>query len=340
MIDGERPRLDARHVVLGSLVPLIVAIFVVTVIGRVAGFARLTDTLRAGNTRWLMVCAVGQLMVFVGWAGAFRAAVEFERGHRVSAALSIRIALAGFACTQLIAAGGVAGLGFVYWVLRQLGLARRDAAVRLIGLNTAVYLVLGLGGLIAALVAFVMGDAPLGMTVPWIVGIPLVLTAARWFTQRQRVERWATLRGSLARRGLALGVAAAWWVRRVLGSREGHPVLAWSVCYWVGDIASLWGALNAFGTVSIVALPIAYTTGYLAQSVPIPFVATGGADAATTLALHTVGVPLDVALVSVMAHRVFAFWVPIVPGLVIAAKFVQSGKASTLQPPRATTDDQ
>jgi uncharacterized membrane protein YbhN (UPF0104 family) len=327
MIEGDRPRLDATRIALGSLVALIVAILVIATIGRVAGFARLTDVVSEGDTRWLMICVLGQLIVFAGWAGAFRVAVEFEDGHHVGTGLSIRIALAGFACTQLIAAGGVAGLGFIYWVLRRLGLSKRDAAVRVIGLNTAVYLVLGLLGLCAAIVACVMGEAPLGITVPWIVGIPLILMAAMWFTQRQRVERWATPHGGLLRRGLALGVAAAWWVRRAVGSREGRPVLAWSAWYWVGDIASLWGALHAFGTVSIVALPIAYTTGYLAQCVPVPFIATGGADAATTFALHAVGVPLDVALVSVMAHRVFAFWIPIVPGFVMAAKFARSGDA-------------
>ena len=28
------------------------------------------------------------------------------------------------------------------------------------------------------------------MTVPWLVGLPIVLLAARWFTAPSRVERW------------------------------------------------------------------------------------------------------------------------------------------------------
>ena len=56
-------------------------------------------------------------------------------------------------------------------------------------------------------------------------------------------------------------------------------------------------------------------TGYLAQSVPIPLIATGGVDAATTFTLAAVGVPIEVALLGVVAHRVFAFWLPVVPGL-------------------------
>ena len=102
----------------------------------------------------------------------------------------------------------------------------------------------------------------------------------------------------------------------------------WAFLYWAGDIASLWAALWAFGGhPGIVALTLVYTTGYLAQSVPIPFVATGGMDAATTFALTAVGVPLEIALVGVIAHRVFAFWIPLVPGLVCAALLPRTGNA-------------
>jgi uncharacterized membrane protein YbhN (UPF0104 family) len=50
-------------------------------------------------------------------------------------------------------------------------------------------------------------------------------------------------------------------------------------------------------------------------------------DAATTFALTAVGVPLEVALVAVVAHRVFAFWIPLVPGLVCAAWLRSTGVA-------------
>ena len=60
---------------------------------------------------------------------------------------------------------------------------------------------------------------------------------------------------------------------------------------------------------------------------PIPFVATGGMDAATTFALTAVGVPLEIALVGVIAHRVFAFWIPLVPGLVFAVLLPRTGNA-------------
>jgi uncharacterized membrane protein YbhN (UPF0104 family) len=322
------PHLQPLRIVIGLLLALVVAAIVIGAIGRAAGFSKLTDTLREANGWWLIVCAVGQAIVFAGYTGAFRRAVAFEGGPRIPTGLSLRVVLASFALSQLIAAGGAAGLAVTYWALRRLALARRDAAVRLIGLSTAVYFVFGLIGWTAALLALLTRSAPLGMTVPWLVGIPVLVLAALWFTAPGRVERWSTPTGGWIRQALSTGVAAAWWVRRAAASPEGRTVSGWAVCYWLGDVTSLWGALRAFGgDPGLIPLVLVYATGYLAQSVPIPFIATGGMDAATTFALTAVGVPLEVALLAVVAHRVFAFWIPVIPGLVLAALLPSTGHA-------------
>jgi uncharacterized membrane protein YbhN (UPF0104 family) len=301
---------------------------VVLSIGRLAGFAKLTDTLHDGDIGWLALCAVGQVVVFAGYTGAFRHAVAFEGGPAVSTALALRVVLASFGLSQLIAAGGVAGLAVTFWALRRLRFPRPEATVRLIGLATSVYLVFGLIGFAAALLSLVIDAAPLGMTLPWLFGIPILVGAALWFTDAQRVARWAAPHGGILHRALATGVGAAWWVRRATRSRQDRPLFRWAAAYWAGDIASLWAALHAFGgDPGIIAVTLVYATGYLAQSIPIPFVATGGMDAATTFALTAVGVPLEVALVAVVAHRVFAFWIPLVPGLICAAWLRSTGVA-------------
>ena len=325
---GPEPAVAWRRVVLGGTLALLVAAGVVLVIGKAAGFAALEATLRAGDPVWLLVCAAGQLLVFAGYGGVYRRAVEFEAGPRIGWGLSLRVVMASFGLTQLVAAGGAAALAVTYWALRRLGFGTRDAGVRLIGLNTLVYLVFGIGGLAAAIAALVTATAPLAMTLPWIVAIPAMLVAARWFTAPRRVERWVAPANSWFLRALALGVGGAWWVRRAVGSPEaGLPLLSWAALYWLGDVASLWGALHAFGAEpGLAALLLAYTTGYAAQITPLPFVATGGVDAATTFALTAVGVPLEQALVGVVAHRVFAFWLPLVPGLTLAALLPRTGR--------------
>ena len=86
----------------------------------------------------------------------------------------------------------------------------------------------GLIGWAAALSSLVRTRAPLGMTVPWLISIPVVLLAARWFTDARRVGRWAAPGGGVLRPALATGVGAAWWVRRVPATGAGRPVLGWA----------------------------------------------------------------------------------------------------------------
>lgn len=317
-----------RRAVLGAALALVVASGVVALIGNAAGFGDVRETLEAGQPTWLAAPFAGQLLVFAAYARVYRAAVAVEGGPAVATPLALRVVLGSFALTQLVAAGGAAGLAAGYWALRKLGFDRRDAVVRVIGLNTMVYLVFGVVGWTAALLALVAGEAPAALALPWLVLVPLLLLAAWWFTDEPRVRGWAAPRGGWARRGLGVGVSAAWWVRRALPTAEGRTMAAAAAVYWLADAASLWAGLRVFGEdVPPAALVLAYTTGYVAQLTPLPFVATGGVDAATTFALTAVGVPLEPALLGVVAHRLFAFWLPVLPGLVLAAFLPATGRA-------------
>lgn len=317
-----------RHVVLGIAGAVLVGALVVTGIGRLAGFSDVRGALDGADFRWLAVCAVGQAAVFTGYATALNQAIRSEGGPRLPAGLSVRLVFASFAATQVLAFGGAGGLAVTYWALRRLGMGRDAAAVRMIGLQTAVYLVFGALGFAAGVWVLVLGGAPLGMSVPWIAGFSLAVLAARWFTAEARVRRWTEHVDRWWRRALATGIGAAWWVRRSLTQREGRPMFAGIALYWAGDIASLWAALRAFGArPALGVIVIAYVTGRLVQSLPIPLIATGGVDAATTFLLNGLGVPLEVALVSVVAHRIFAFWLPVVPGSVFALLLPRTGRA-------------
>lgn len=301
----------------GVLASILATVVVVTALGRVAGFAEVRATLGAAEPQWLALCAIGQLGVFAGYAGALRRTVDSAGEVVLGVGASIRLVLASFAATQVFAFGGVAGLAVLYWALRRLGRDRRRATVELIGLNTAVYLVFGLIAWTAAAIALVRASAPAAMALPWIVGMPVVLALARWFTSPIRIDRWTTAERIGWRRLLGIGVAAAGWTRA--RTADQRSLFAWALLYWVGDVLSLTAALRAFGAgPPMAAVVVAYATGYAAQWLPIPLIATAGVDAATAATLHVVGVPLDVALLAVVAHRVFAFWLPVIPGAVFA----------------------
>jgi glycosyltransferase 2 family protein len=84
--------------------------------------------------------------------------------------------------------------------------------------------------------------------------------------------------------------------------------------YWLGDMATLYAGLRAFGVhTSAAQIALAYTTGYVANLLPLPTGGVGGVDAAMTYALHVLGVPLDSALAGVIAYRFFGFWLPTIP---------------------------
>ena len=312
---------------------LTVTTVLVAAIGRLAGFTELRDTLSGATWGWLGLCALGQIGVFIGYAGAFRSAVAdspSDRGggrarEQPGVWYSLKVALAGFGLTQLIAAGGAAGMAFTFWVLRQLGFSKHNAMVELIALNTAVYFVFGVLGMLGGLAGILDASAPPGMALGWVAGFLVVVALALGFTQHSRGAGTAEAEGAgRLRRALAVGVSAAARVRRATRTADGHKLLAWSLLYWIGDLVSLWAALRAFGvTVSPAAIVGAYTTGYLAQSIPIPLIATGGVDAATTFTLTAVGVPIEVALLGVVAHRVFAFWLPVIPGMWSATSLVR-----------------
>jgi uncharacterized membrane protein YbhN (UPF0104 family) len=321
------PRLSVRRALAGIGLAALVGVVVVAGIGRLAGFEDLRRTVREGNHAWLALCAAAQVLVFGGYAGVYRHAVRFPHGPRISIGLSLRVVLASFALTQVVAAAGIGGLAVNYWALRRLRFGRRESAVRVIGLNTFVYLVFALIGWTAALLALITSAAPPAMTIPWLVAIPIVLAAAAWFTAPSRVRHWTAPGGTWLRQALAVGVGAAWWVRRSLGAPGATRTTTSAACYWLGATLSLWAALRAFGSdASVVAILVAFATGYAAQMIPVPLIATGGIDAATTFALHAVGVSLEVALVAVVANRVFSFWLPLWPSLVFTALLPQTGR--------------
>lgn len=340
-------QLRPLQLVIGLIIALVVGAALISGIGHLVGFADLRRAVSGADYRWLAVCFVGQVAVFTGYAATLRHAFASEDGVPLPPVWSFRLVLASFAATQVFTFGGIGGLAILYWAFRRVGHGREQAAIRLIGLNAAVYLVFGAIGWSAAAWALLTSEAPLSLTLPWLIAFPAVMMAARWFTAPARVARWTARTGRRVRRALATGVGAAAWVRRAVGSTEDRPLFAWAALYWIGDIASMWAALRAVGAQpGLPAVVAAYTTGYLVQSLPIPLIATSGVDAATTFLLRALGVPLDLALVGIVAHRLFAFWLPVLPGSVFAWSLPRMGRSlaaatrvHAAQPTRVPADD-
>jgi uncharacterized membrane protein YbhN (UPF0104 family) len=83
--------------------------------------------------------------------------------------------------------------------------------------------------------------------------------------------------------------------------------------WWGFDMAVLYAMLNAFGTPPPFQLVVlAYFLGQIGNTLPIPGAVSGGIVGA----LIAFGVSPDLAIVSVLAYRAIAIWVPAPIGLV------------------------
>jgi uncharacterized membrane protein YbhN (UPF0104 family) len=308
---------------------LLVTIGVGTLIARAAGFARVRDAIEQADSTWFLVCFFAEVVAFAAYAVVVREALAWRQGPRVRFGLSVHVTLASLGATRVVAAAGAGGLAVTYWCFRQGGFATREALVRVLGLNTLVYLVFGVGAWTAGAFAAlgVSGDAPLALTLPWLVVVPFCFLAARHVSEPDRVRRYDPMRGNIVRRSLGYAVAGVGWVREIRPTTAGRRSLAAAAAYWAGDVVCLWAALHSVGvSLPVAEIVLAYATGYAAMVLPLPLAGVGGVDAAMTFALTAVGISLAPALVGVAVYRLFGFWVPTIPALAALVLLPRAGR--------------
>jgi uncharacterized membrane protein YbhN (UPF0104 family) len=326
-----QPRLPGgRRVALVVAATVLLAFGVAVLIAKAAGFGKVRAATEGADSTWFFVCFLAEVASFAAYAVVVREALRRDGGPIASFRLSLHVTLASLGATRLVAAAGAGGLAVTYWSFRRARLSFQDAFVRVLGLNTLVYLVFALGAWVAALLALVhvFGRAPLGLTLPWLVVVPLCVLAARLVTEPSRVERLTGAGGNVVRRGLAYAVSGTAWVRDILGDETGRRAGFAAAVYWTGDVVCLWAGLHSVGqSLPLAELVLAYATGYVAMVLPLPFAGVGGVDAAMTFALTAVGLPLAPALVGVAVYRLFGFWVPTIPALAALVLLPRAGRS-------------
>jgi uncharacterized membrane protein YbhN (UPF0104 family) len=167
------------------------------------------------------------------------------------------------------------------------------------------------------------GPAPFAITViPAIFGAAVIVLflavsflpgdfdrlVARGTTERNFV-------GRLARRVAAAPAAAAQGVRTAIFLvRSRDPYLLGALAWWAFDIGVLWACFHAFGAVPPKGVIVmSYFVGMVGNTLPLPG-GIGGVDGGMIGAFSAFGVPVEVSVVSVLAYRGIAFWLPTLPG--------------------------
>jgi uncharacterized membrane protein YbhN (UPF0104 family) len=311
---------------------------VVLLVGRTSELDDLLDALEAADYRWLPLCLAGELLSYSGFILAYRDFARVQRGPRLPLRLAAEVVVVGIGATALGSTPG--GLAVDYWALHKAGASRRDAARRVLGLNTIKWLSLAVLASAAGIATLLgAGSAPVEMALAWLAVVGGALALAFLLTSGSRGERLSTppprpsdgpRDGRLFAHWSRFAVGEAFsdaiggvlYVRRVYAQPRCHRAgVVGFPLYWCGDMACFWAALHAFGVeLDLATLVLAYATGYVATGLPLPVGGSGGVEAAMTFALTACGVPLATALLGVVFYRLFEFWLPLLPAVAVTPR--------------------
>ena len=308
------PSLDVRALARRAAVPAALAAVaagaLVVAGGPLHAFAHALRRAIDADPRWVIGGAIFELLSFAGYVALFWM-VGSRATKRLGFSESTQVTLGGAAATRLLPTAGVGGAAMTLWSLRRAGLATRDATRTLLGFLIVLYSVfltaiLTSGGLIS--LGIVSGDGPLALSAIPAAGAALGIAGALALSAR---------RPRVARRAARLNNAADVFgaaVREAIGHvRSADPRLLGALAWWTFDAAVLWAMLHAFGAPPPFAVVVlAYFVGQVGNTIPIPGAVSGGIVGV----LVAFQVPADLALVSVLAYRSIAIWLPAPIGLI------------------------
>jgi uncharacterized protein (TIRG00374 family) len=331
-VGGRREDMPRRHVtrrraLLFTAFVVAALAFLYVVLPQLGGVEHTWNRLNNGDAWWIGIALVMELLSMASYIAIFQG-VSVPPGSPITWRESYQITMAGLAATRLLAAGGAGGVAVTAWALRSSGMERREVAERMIAFLVLLYGVYMIAMVVCGVGLYTglfPGAHPFAITIgPAIFGavVILVFLAVAFvpedleprlsgLTRRnRRLARWVR---SLATAPALLsgGVHFAWQkVRRPDWAMIG------TVSWWGFNIAVLYAAFRAFGSAPPVAVLIqAYFVGLLANLLPLPG-GIGGVDGGMIGALVAFGVSGSLALIAVLVYRLFAFWLPTIPGAI------------------------
>jgi uncharacterized membrane protein YbhN (UPF0104 family) len=317
-----------RNSIIASVVFVVsVVAFLYFVLPKVLGLHETWNRIQRGDVWWFGIAALFELASFAGYVALFRA-VFIRGGTPVGWRESYQITMAGLAASRLFAAAGAGGVALTAWALRRAGLEARTVACRMVAFLALLYTVY-MGTLVIDGVGLYTGifpgAAPFAITiVPAIFGavaIAVFLAVSALPGDFERlVNRWTSggRFGRVAGRLAAAPAAAASGIRTAIALvRSRDPMLLGAPAWWAFDIMVLWACFHAFGDQipAKAVIVMAYFVGMVGNTLPLPG-GIGGVDGGMIGAFSAFGVPVENAVVAVLAYRAFAFWLPTLPGAV------------------------
>ena len=186
----DRPfRVDRRRVLISIGLAVVLAAGAIGLLGEVANYGRITRALAEAHHAWLIGCLIGELLAYAGYILAYRDVARVGDGPVLPIWTVTRVVVIGFGAFVLGSTPG--GLAVDYWALHRATGDSRDAARRVLALNTLEWAVLGTFASVSALV-LLAGQAdgvPVWLAVAWLIVTPVCAVLGVWIARPSRVER-------------------------------------------------------------------------------------------------------------------------------------------------------
>jgi uncharacterized membrane protein YbhN (UPF0104 family) len=299
--------------VIGSIVAIVVAAFVVVLIAHVTGAQAIGRAFEDIDPGWIALTAGAELLTYPAYMLAYRSIARVHGQAPLSLPIVARLVVAGFGPFAL---GG--GFGVDQQALEILHDDKRSARVRVLALGTLEWAVLAPVACVVSIVFLAQGTRIMpSLLWPWAVAVPLGFAAAFWVSAGSRAERLARI-GGRQRDWVAQGLEGVGILHTLVREPRAYlPAWLGTVAYWAADIVAFYGALRTFGLeLGVGKVIIAYGTGYAATRRSLPLGGAGITEALMTYALYWVGARLAPALAAVLAYRAFNFLLVAAPAIV------------------------
>lgn len=309
---------------------LLVLATVVLVAAKFSELERFTEIARNAEPAWLLVAFVLQALTYVCAAGVWQGTLWRAGEHRSFGSM-VPLGLAKLFADQALPTGGIGGTVLVVAGLERRGISRPvGMAALLIGLVSyyAAYLTAVVAALAILYRSHALDRAMIAAAALFVLvaaGIPtIVLLARRWLRSDNHSGPVTTLNRWLERvpgySTLTQAVSQA--PTSLLRDPPAFVIgFALQLMVFALDAGTLWVMLAAIGAETSPAIAVAaFVMASLAATVgPMPL-GLGTFEAVCVTVLHLQGLSIEVALTATLLLRGFTFWLPMIPGLVLARR--------------------